>query len=545
MVQIKIWCLYNPEILFANSILIEGDEGVIVVDTGISRKAGEYINKKLKELTDKPVKAIIYTHHHYDHINGTEVLVSKEEVEQNNIPIFAAKNFILEHTSENIVTGPIMAWRAMYGYGAYLEPEEAKEYIIGGMMAKPSFGETAHIVPNRFVDEILDINLLGVKLHIFQTGGEAASEMVIYLPEEKILLCADEIYPSNPNLHSIRGTKPRDARKWIEAIDKMRQLEIEHLVGNHGKPVVGREVIQEILVYYRDIIQYQHDQAVRYINKGYTQKELAERLQKLPEYLEYPPYSKNFYGHISHNIPEFFVGYISWFSGDPVELNPTPLKESAKRIIKMMGGREKIFAEAEKAFFANEPQFAAELTTLLIRIDNEDVDARQLKAACFRKLGYQQINSWWRAWYLTSALELEGNIDIPTLTQERMAMIRNIEFVKSLSIEQIYNRFRYCVNPKEAGNKHLIVGFEFKDTKEEFAMELRHSILEYLEVIPKDCDAVLIMDRSLLNKIMAKQETIVGAILKRKISIKGKKKLIQEFFKCLDLEMEPLYMSMK
>jgi len=541
----RIWCLYNPEILFANSILIEGSDGVIIIDTGISRKAGEYIDSKVKELIGKPVKAIIYTHHHYDHINGTKGLISKEDVEKNKIPIFASKNFIIEHTSENIVTGPVMAWRAMYGYGAYLEPEEAKEYIIGGMMAKPCFGEAAHIPPNRFVEETLDINLLGVKMHFFQTGGEAASEMVIYLPEEKILFCADEVYPSNPNLHSIRGTKPRDARKWIEAIDKMRQLDIEYLVGSHGKPITGREKIKELLLYYRDIIQFQHDQAVQYINNGYTQKEIAEKLYELPAFLEYPPYSSNYYGHILHNVPEFYVGYISWFSGDPVELKPTPQKEAAKRLIKMMGGREKVFAEAEKAFFADDPQFAAELMTLLVRIDNEDFESRQLKAACFRKLGYRQINSWWRAWYLTSALELEGNIDIPALTEERATMMRNIEFVKSLSIEQIYNRFRYCVIQKEAGNKHIIIGFEFKDTKEKFAMELRHSIIEYHDEIPKEHDAVLVMSRDLLNKIMARQETFVGAILKRKIAIKGKKKKLSEFFKCLDLEIKPIYMAMK
>jgi len=49
----------------------------------------------------------------------------------------------------------------------------------------------------------------------------------------------------------------------------------------------------------------------------------------------------------------------------------------------------------------------------------------------------------------------------------------------------------------------------------------------------------------LLNKIMARQETFVGAILKRKITIKGKKKKLLEFFKCLDLEVKPIYMAVK
>jgi len=51
---------------------------------------------------------------------------------------------------------------------------------------------------------------------------------------------------------------------------------------------------------------------------------------------------------------------------------------------------------------------AAELATLLIRIDRDDQAARAVKAASFRKLGYAQINGVWRSWYLSAARELEG-----------------------------------------------------------------------------------------------------------------------------------------
>jgi alkyl sulfatase BDS1-like metallo-beta-lactamase superfamily hydrolase len=325
----SIWCLYAPEKLFANSIIIEGTDGVIVVDTGASKQAGKYIKQKIAELTDKPVTTIIYTHHHYDHTQGAGEIVSKETADNKEVTIIAAKNFTQEEITENITTGLIMTWRSSYGYGLFLEPKEQKDFVIGGMMAKPCIGPGAHLKPNLFVEGKLELELHGRKLILLQTGGEAATELVVYLPQEKILLCADEIYPSNPNLHSLRGTKPRNVLDWITAIDNMRELEIEHLVGNHGKPVSGAEKIQEILLYYRDIIQYQHDQAVRLINNGYTAQELAEELAELPDYLHYPPYSLNYYGHIRHNVPEFFVGYISWFGGDPVDLQPTPKTEKA------------------------------------------------------------------------------------------------------------------------------------------------------------------------------------------------------------------------
>ena len=540
----KIWCLYNPEILFANSMIIEGKDGVILIDTGISRTAGEYIKGKLEELTTKPLTTIIYTHHHYDHVNGTNAIVEREQVENGEIKILAAHNFIKEYTAENVTAGPIMAWRASYGYGNFMDQEEQDNYLIGGMMAKPCFGTGVFIPPNTLLKKEQDLEIHGVKMHIFHTGGEAATEIAIYLPELKVLFCADEVYPSNPNLHSLRGTKPRDANNWINAIDKMRQFDIDYLVGSHGKPVEGKEKIDEILLYYRDIIQYQHDQAIRYINQGYTYKDLAEKIPELPEYLKYPPYSSDFYGHTKHNVPEYFVGYVSWFAGDPVDLQPTPSKEKAAKFIELMGGPEKVLVEAEKLFSEGKPQLAAELATLLIAKSTKNMNARKLKAACFRKMGYQQINSWWRAWYLTSALELEMKLDIQGLTKKRQELIRSWEMVSALSLEQIYSRFRYSVDPLKAKNKNMTIGMIFTDTEEQFSLELRHSVLIHSDAIPENADVVLTMTRDLLNRIMTRECSFLNSIAKKEMTIKGKKTKLLEFFKCLDLSFKPIFLTL-
>jgi alkyl sulfatase BDS1-like metallo-beta-lactamase superfamily hydrolase len=58
----------------ANSILIEGPEGLIIVDTTESRNAAREIYTEFRKVSPhKPVKAIVYTHNHFDHCLGTEV----------------------------------------------------------------------------------------------------------------------------------------------------------------------------------------------------------------------------------------------------------------------------------------------------------------------------------------------------------------------------------------------------------------------------------------------------------------------------------------
>ena len=62
----------------SNSILIEGKNGVIIVDALQSETAAQTAFEKI---TEKPVKAIIYTHSHRDHVSGVRVFAGDGKVD--------------------------------------------------------------------------------------------------------------------------------------------------------------------------------------------------------------------------------------------------------------------------------------------------------------------------------------------------------------------------------------------------------------------------------------------------------------------------------
>lgn len=57
----------------ANSILLEGPEGLVVVDTTESQDAAQEILAHFRNISSKPIKAIVYTHNHPDHVRGAKV----------------------------------------------------------------------------------------------------------------------------------------------------------------------------------------------------------------------------------------------------------------------------------------------------------------------------------------------------------------------------------------------------------------------------------------------------------------------------------------
>ncbi len=72
----------------SNVSMIVGEDGLVVVDTGMVGEAAEKIAKEFRKLSDKPVKAIIYTHSHGDHTGGAPAFLGTERPQ-----IWAHKNF--------------------------------------------------------------------------------------------------------------------------------------------------------------------------------------------------------------------------------------------------------------------------------------------------------------------------------------------------------------------------------------------------------------------------------------------------------------------
>ena len=63
----------------ANSIMVEGDNGNIIIDASDSVYEAAQIYTNFKKLNPNPVKAIIYTHNHGDHTFGAAYYLSVQE----------------------------------------------------------------------------------------------------------------------------------------------------------------------------------------------------------------------------------------------------------------------------------------------------------------------------------------------------------------------------------------------------------------------------------------------------------------------------------
>ncbi|MGH9841015.1 MAG: alkyl/aryl-sulfatase [Blastocatellia bacterium] len=517
----------------ANATMIVGRDGVIIVDTLESVDAAQAAMAEFRKLTDKPVRAVILTHNHPDHINGVTAFASVEDVRAGRVAIYAHETMMNTVISNASVIAPILGLRSTYSFGVALEqgPEGAVNQGLGPRLVR---GETGFIAPTKTFKDSLDVEVAGVKLHLKYAPSETDDEIVVWLPESKVLQSAEVIQGENfPNVHTIRGTKYRDPVAWFKSIDLLRRFGAEHLVPSHGRPVSGRAQVEELLTAYRDAIQYVHDQTVRQMNRGLAPDEIAEAVAHLPSHLAQHPWLGEFYGTVKHSVRQIYTGYLGWFEADPTFLDPLPRPERSKRYVEMMGGRDAVIAAAKKAFEKGEHQWTAELLTYVIRINKDDAEARKLKADALRQLAYKTENTNWRNWYITSARELDGTLN-KMVTRAAMGSLASPEILRALPVSKFFEAMSVRLDPAKSADAHLTVAFRITDTNETYAVEVRRGVAQLHESLPPKTDVGLSFTTALMQRIIARQTNFLAAYQAGEVKVEGNALLLARFYGFFD-----------
>ena len=484
----------------ANSILLEGDDGVIIVDTMESIETATDVRNAFKQITQKPIKAIIYTHNHADHVFGASAFTDGR-----HIPVYAHIT-----TSSYIdrlinILRPIITKRSMRMFGNFLDADGLVNAGIGPKLCINKDSVIGVVRPTRTFEDTLTDEIAGIRFTMVHAPGETPDQIFIWLPDKKILLSGDNIYKTFPNLYTIRGTQYRDVTKWVQSLDKMRALRPAYLVPSHTGPVSGSKKIYKILTDYRDAIAYVHDQTIRGMNMGLTPDELAVTVH-LPPLLAKSPYLQEFYGTVEWSVRSIFDGNLGWFDGNPTTLFPLSPLEHAKQMANLAGGETKLQNQAETAFNDKQYQWVLELTDHLLRLNLKNKKAINLRVKSLIALGENQSNPNARHYYLTCAAELGQGLSIQ---QQGKA---TSEMVHSLPMKGFFDSLAVNLDAEKSADMNLIVGFIFPDSGENYTVHVRRGVAEIQPRLMKNLDITVTVPSTIWKEMLAKLRNPITTI---------------------------------
>ncbi len=218
------------------NIFIVTDEGVIVTDP-MNPKAAQLLRAEIRKITDKPVKYVVYSHNHHDHISGGNVF--KEE----GAKFVAHKNVLRELSDHPSAITPLPDITFHNNHTIRLGDRELELSYYG-----PNHGD---------------------------------SVIVMRLPKENILFIVDIVTPRRVAFRSMPDFWPDE---WIRSLKEIEASEFDYVISGHGpesQPAIDpASVVMEQRVYLEDLIA-----AVGAAMKAGTHSPDALRKQiKLPKY---------------------------------------------------------------------------------------------------------------------------------------------------------------------------------------------------------------------------------------------------------------------
>ena len=386
--------------------MIVGDDGIVIVDTGYFIDVGKLIMAEFRKITDKPVKAIIFTHSHGDHTKGAPAFIDE------GVQIWARANFGAEDRPLEDAGITITRKRGLRQGGMLLPTDEIRHMGVFPRMAIKSLGNESSVgapglvePTHTFEEANRTISIAGLDLKLVAAEGETEDQLYVWYGRDRVLFSGDNFYKSWPNLYALRGTQYRDVFAWINSLNAMISEKPKHLVAGHTRPIVGETETMETLTNYRDAIKYVFEHTIEGMNQGMTPGELVE-YARLPEKYRKLDYLRPYYGHPDWAVRSIFGGYLGWFDGNPTNLFPLSPREEAARVENLAGGREALGLAFKNAVEKGDYQWALQLIDYQLTLSPDNSILMLSKAEVLELASKGKLNTTARSYYRTVALEL-------------------------------------------------------------------------------------------------------------------------------------------
>ena len=448
--------VYGAEFMgYSNFGFIETDNGVIVVDAGWFPTPTASAYALLREQTDKPVIAVIYTHLHMDHYGGIQAILPSESA--GDIPIYGPADWEATIAMGQSVTHKATLRRAFMQMGIPI-PEGLEGTVGNGIGPSPRLerNDALSYPPTIEVPEKIAINIDGVDLEIFPAEGDVPEHLWVWLPEDRVLFSGDApphgVFPA---VETARFEMGRDPNKMMASVQKTIDLDPLAIVPGHSSIISDHSEIRELMTLTRDTIQFLIDQVDRFYLTNRSVDDLLNTIE-LPPAVAKHPQLQPYYHRWEWMMQQRFTKRAG-FIDDWMDYLSHNAYDEAARLVPALGGRDKVMEMAE-ANVSSDPQWAARLATYLILTNENDEEARQIRQLASIRFAQVTSSTNQRNYLLGLVAEENGDIDF-----DRMLRAPVAGSLRSLDDGELLGRLRNRVIAENANDIDITVRLDLTD----------------------------------------------------------------------------------
>jgi glyoxylase-like metal-dependent hydrolase (beta-lactamase superfamily II) len=284
----------KPGIL-SNAAIIVTDRGVIVVDTHLRPSWAKDLIQTIRQFTDKPVRYVINTHWHGDHVQGNQAYQAAFPIGTEFISHVNTREDVIGRAiptiKQNLDSLPVQIGRLKARLESGKNPDgssmtdSAKQVLRTQISSQESYLDelkTLQItIPNLTFDRSLILWAGDREIRLLYFGeGHTRGDIFIYLPKEKVLITGDMLTGGLPFM--------RDAvpLAWAGTLESVAKLDVEYIIPGHGDVQKGKERLNLVIQYLKDLYAAVRTQVEKNVSVEQAVKAVGDQLA--------PKYEKEF-----------------------------------------------------------------------------------------------------------------------------------------------------------------------------------------------------------------------------------------------------------
>ena len=248
----------------SNGAFIVNQDDVLVVDTHYRPSWAKDLIAEIGKITNKPVRYVVNTHWHNDHVQGNQAYVS---VFGNGV------EYIAQHTArEDMISKAIPSVQQQLNKDVPDRIAATEKALAEGKLANGTpltdtsrANLTTRLASDKaYLEELKSIQIAlptltferslvlykpDRSIYISYFGkGHTRGDVVVYLPKERVVVTGDLLTNGIPFM--------RDAypAQWIGTLDSVRNLDWDSAVTGHGGVQTGKEQVDRLLAYMKDMV---------------------------------------------------------------------------------------------------------------------------------------------------------------------------------------------------------------------------------------------------------------------------------------------------